>query len=190
MRHNCKIILLFVCMLNTRCKSSETNRYIAHKLMQQGYERAFVKKFYCDISGVSDEEILRSYREYHKKYKDSLIKPSFLTIPPVKDTVTVDASFPGETYRKQADLSLDTIDIYMNNKLCYSGAHPYRLQDRTRYPNLPLSGFFSFVNKKKRQEAALTVVYRNDKIYFDTIVPLRFNTLIISYDKYVSFIFR
>lgn len=185
-----KIIVLLLFLLSLGCKSKETSRFILLKLTQQGYERALIEHFDYQPNPLSDEESQYVFREYYKKYKDSLTQPSFLTIPSIKDTLIVSVSFPSEVYRKHNDLTLDTIDVYINNKLWHSGVYPYKLQDRSRYPNLPTYGSFKFINKKKTCEASLTVVYRNDKIYFDTLIPLRFRALHISYNKYVSFFFQ
>ncbi len=183
------LILLFLLVYFTiSCGIINTNRVVSKELAQKGYDRALLSDFEYKWGFNSDKEW--AFRQvYLKKYKDSLVKPPFLTIPLVKDSIMVWVGFPGETYRKAVDLTLDTIDVYINNKLRHRGIYPYKLQDRSKYPKLPIDGDFLFLNKRKRKEVALTVVYHNDKRYFDTIVPLRFREIGIFYDEKVSFFF-
>ena len=166
------------------CKISKRDTYLIQQLMHKGYEKGNIGYFDYNYSMFQTLDTIEHtyYQKYYEGNKNKIRKEVFLNIPNVKDSIKFWVSFPGVTFRKNSDSRIDTIDIFIDNKLFNTGRYPYKLQDRYNYPNLPQRANFTYLNRIKQKEIAITIVFHNDKIYFDTIIPLRFREVHVYYD--------
>lgn len=160
------ILLLYDCNNHSKKIVRLESSYI-----QKGYVRAYSSVFTYHSYLIDSLEDLY-YIDFLQKHNKE--KQAFFTFPSVKKNINIFVGFPGEIFRK-ADGCIDTIEIYVDNKLCNTGLYPYTLGCRTNYPNLPTHPQFIYNNERKAQTAHINIVFRKDRIYFDTIIPLRFN---------------
>jgi hypothetical protein len=174
---NYKYLTLLILVLG--CGLSQKD-FLLKSLTEIGYQKGRIEDFKYRNT-LKPDSIARIETQYYvsqfvEKYKE---KKSFLEMPSIKDSTRIWVGFPGINFRKNKYSCIDTIDVYIDNKLASSGLCPYKLSCRADYPDLPLNMAFTYVNKNKQKEAKISIVFRNDKIYYDTIVPLRFKEISI-----------
>lgn len=171
------LILLILIVLSFNCSVSKVD-YLLKSLVDTGYEKGIIEHFeYRNTlkpDSIAQIEAHYYVSQYVKKYKE---RKSFLDMPFVKDSIKIWIGFSAINFRKNKYSCIDTIDVYVDNKLMSTGFYPYKLSCRSDYPNLPLNAQFTFLNANKQKEANIKVVFKNDRIYFDTIVPLRFREI-------------
>ena len=71
--------------------------------------------------------------------------------------------------------------MYINNKIWRRGLYPYRSSCRQYHSELPENVKGVYINKNKQKEVPILIVFHNDKVYFDTIVSLRFKEIVIGH---------
>ena len=179
------IKLIFFLYVFASCHLPPNNESLKKTLLKEGYKREFGSKF--NFFPERNDSIEENYhRKFAVKYAKAKNRPSFFDYPPIKDSINFTIKFE----QLKTGLCKDTIDIYINNKLLISGEHPSKPACRRYYPELPKYAEGTFINKTKRKEASVMVVFHNEKVLFDTIVPLRFKEIIIGrpgYDFFINF---
>jgi hypothetical protein len=173
-----KIIFILFSVLLINCNKSISVKESMPLVVGDGYERQFGRPFFLSLR--ANDSLERDYlRLCAEKRTNEPIQESFFTIckPSVKDSVSFRVAFE----QMKTGLCKDTIDIYINNTLLSTGEYPSNPQCRIYFPKLPKYVECTYVNNKKQEEASLLILFHNEKVYFDTIIPLRFREIGISH---------
>jgi hypothetical protein len=177
---NILIISILFCWLLLNCKTPIKNK-ITDSLVLEGYKREYGTAFQY-TSLLNDTTEGNFY--YNSKYGNQKRRKSFFDLPSIKDSIALTIGFD----QSVGGSCIDTVDVYINNMLWYSGKHPYSRACR-RYTSNLLDGVEGiYLNTKKEKNASILILFRNDKIYFDTIIPLRFKQIIIGHPNHGFFI--
>lgn len=185
--YNYALLFLTVFLLSN-CQMPIRESKLILTLNKQGYTKGLVKEKQY-ITSYSDTVEANYYLQFLKNNRQN--RSAFFSFPAVKDKIEIFVGVPGIHFRK-AHGCIDTIDVYIDNKLYHTGLYPYTLGCRSNYPNLPTHPEFIYGNIHKVKTVHIIVVFQKDKVYLDTIIPLRFKKILIFYnlpreDFFISF---
>jgi hypothetical protein len=185
-KYICFKLLFLLIVFNCKIATYSNNKQIIKSLMTDGYSRngngSFqfgIGKYGRDGDSLEFEyegKLRRTYLKSNKNKKKSF-EDILFSNPTIKDTIAFLMSYE----QQRTPYCKDTIDVYMNNQLVSSGEYPSNPQCRRYYRELPPHVKCTYVNQKKLKEASLLLVFHNEKIYFDTIIPLRFKKILIGH---------
>jgi hypothetical protein len=171
------IILILFCASIFNCKSISTKKEVPLVLVN-GYSRQYGRPYFLSLR--PNDSLEGDYlRMCAGKRTNEPIQESFFTIckPSIKDSISFHLAFE----QSKTGLCKDTIDIYIDNKLLITGEYPSNPQCRVYFPKLPKYVECTYINERKQEQASLIILFHNEKIYFDTIIPLRFREIGISH---------
>ena len=170
MKKNYAFLLGFSLFLST-CISPNNNQRVTKALVLNGYVRDSITMEF-NFTPRRNDTIEENYFD---NFIASKSKVSFLNVPTIKDSIHITMGFE----QLKTVYCKDTIDIYFNNKLLYSKEHPSNPQCTMYYPELSEFVEYTYINHKRRKKIAILIAFHNEKIYFDTIISLRFKHIYI-----------
>jgi hypothetical protein len=159
------IILLF-------CQNCKTNTFVNNKSILN------IKENYVREEGVfhlGNDSMDIDYVIKWRKKADNREKKAFLPNirPSVKDTIAInfflESLSPNYRYEK--------ISIYIDNTLIKEDTIPSRYAYSEYFPTFPEYFSTNYHNKNKHRSAKITIALHTQKVFFDTIIPLRFNII-------------
>jgi hypothetical protein len=151
-----------------------------HKI---GYTQEYGERFQYS---PADDSLEYAYEvKYLRKYGVDKYRKSFVDVPTIKDTMHIEIGFdqpPSNSTRKNAsNFCKDTIDVYLNNELISTGEYPMQRACWIYYKYLPMQVHCTYKNRKRLSKAQLLIVFHDHKVYYDTIIPLRFKYMHIGH---------
>ena len=159
----------------TNCNKKSKGIIFVKPLISKGYQRQFSEKFNYtpSLSDAQEELYYMKFLRTHKREEHE----AFFYLPNIKDTINLQVGFE----QIRTPYCKDTIDVYINNELLCAGEYPPNPQCQIYYPKLPRFVNCNYYNHQKLKEASILLVFHNEKVYFDTIIPLRFKRILITH---------